>query len=121
MGQDVEIFERDMQKCAEYCFKVLKDRHDIDITQYEEGMARVYDACLVAQEELANKGQTAVYIPALYPGFDFVMTLTAAKCKKLGLDICKPNPTTILLDEQNRLDRQEEDIDTDDYYAHCER
>lgn len=90
--------------------KVIKRRHDIDISQSKKALRKLRNACEKAKQTLSSAMQATVDIDSLCGGIDFVASINRARFESLCADLFK-STISIVSGALNDAGMQSADID----------
>jgi len=77
------------QRVMQHLLKVIKQRHNKDLSKNKRALAKLRAATENAKRALSSQQSTKIEIEALVDGEDFAETLTRAKFEELNVDLFK--------------------------------
>jgi heat shock protein 5 len=77
------------QRMMEYFIKVIKEKHNVDISQNEQGKAMLKKACEIAKRQLSSMPETRVEVENLVAGFSLNERISRSKFEELCIDLFK--------------------------------
>jgi len=89
------------QRIMEYFIKLIKQKHNVDLSTNQRALAKLRRECEKAKRTVSAQHEAKVEVEGLIDGQDFSERLTRAKFEELNMDLfkkCLPPMTNVLKD-----------------------